>query len=159
MRIFTLGTDHRPPYDFTRILLKHSIQVVLDLRPNPEAEEEHFRRDRLQSLCEEQGIDYVFLGNELGGTKDKDRHAWVKTDDFQRWLGLIRKKVEKRVVCLLGASRSPERCTRRILAEELAKQGIEVVHLLDETSVWAPRFPPASKRQERPGHFRPPRRH
>jgi len=154
VRIFTLGTNHRPEYDFGRILVKHGIQVVYDLRRTPEAKEEHFRRDGLQALCAAQGIDYVFLGNELGGPQDGNLAAWTKTEEFKRWVGIIRKKLEQRVYCLLCAERSPEHCHRRTITDELAKQGIEVVHLLDETTFWVPNpqspIPNPQSRRRRP---------
>ncbi|MEO0082406.1 MAG: DUF488 domain-containing protein [candidate division WOR-3 bacterium] len=146
MRIFTLGTDHRPEYDFARILVKHGIQVVCDLRRSPDAREEYFRRDGLQALCAAHGIDYVFLGNELGGPQDGDLAAWAKTEKFKRWVDIIRRKLEQRVCCLLCAERSPERCHRRTITDELARQGIEVVHLLNETTFWVPRHPAPNRR-------------
>jgi uncharacterized protein (DUF488 family) len=165
MRIYTLGTDHRPEYEFTRILAKHGIQVVFDVRRMPESREPHFRRDRLQTLCTDRRIDYIFLGNELGGPRDGDFRAWVKSEEFRRWTGIIRNKLEKRVCCILCAEHDPERCHRRNIGDELARQGVEVVHLLDESTVWQPparqaRPEPRPARNrarwQRPG--RPPRR-
>jgi uncharacterized protein (DUF488 family) len=143
MRIYTLGTDHRPEYEFTRILAKHGIQVVFDVRRMPESREPHFRRDRLQTLCTDRRIDYIFLGNELGGPRDGDFRAWVKSEEFRRWIGIIRNKLEKRVCCILCAEHDPERCHRRNIGDELARQGVEVVHLLDESTVWQPPAKPA----------------
>jgi uncharacterized protein (DUF488 family) len=152
VRIFTLGTDHRPQFDFGRILVKHGIEVVLDVRRSPESKEDHFRRDGLQALCSSQRIDYTYLGNELGGPRDGDMRAWAKTEEFRRWVGIIRKKLESRVCCILCAERSPELCHRLAIGDELGRQGIEVVHLLDETTFWVPnsQFPipnPQSRRR------------
>jgi len=147
MRIYTLGTDHRPEHEFTRILLKYGIETVFDVRRTPESKEEHFKRSGLESLCERQHASYVFLGNELGGPRDRDFAAWTRTEEFRRGFGIIRAKLEKRVCCILCAERSPEGCHRLFLAAELAKQGIEVVHLLDETTVWTPRPGPQRPRR------------
>ncbi len=138
MRTYTLGTDHRDRHDFTRILIKYGIEVLFDVRRVPESGEEHFTRGGLDSLCSAQGISYVFLGNELGGPRDRDYRAWMATDSFKHWFGVIRSKLEKRVCCILCAERTPRRCHRRIIGDELARDGIDVVHLLDETSAWQP---------------------
>lgn len=138
MRIFTLGTAHRDKHDFVRILIKYGIQVVFDVRAFLGAQEDYFRRNGLQALCVAQGIDYVYLGNEIGGPKDRNYKDWIKTDEYKRNFDIIRKKLEKRVCCILCTERSPERCHRRIISGQLAEQDIEVVHLLDETSVWHP---------------------
>lgn len=151
MRVYTLGTDHRHQLDFVRILVKHGIEVVFDVRRTPAAQEEHFRRDGLQALCAAHGVDYVFLGNELGGPRDGDRNGWVRSDEFIRGTGIIQSKAARRVCCILCAERSPERCHRLDIAAALARAGIEVVHLLDETTVWqAPaKTPPARQHGQR----------
>jgi len=143
MRVYTLGTDHRPEHEFSRILGKYGIETVFDVRRTPESREEHFKRSGLETLCSGQGASYVFLGNELGGPRDRDFAGWAKTEEFRRGFGIIRQKIERRVCCVLCAERSPEDCHRLFIGSELARQGIEVVHLLDETTVWTPR--PASR--------------
>ncbi len=154
MKVFTLGTGHRPPFDFTRILVKHGIEVVFDVRKVPESRTEHFSRRGLEELCSSQGINYVYLGNDLGGPRDRDYRHWQTTDEFLRGYRIIRNKIEKRVCCILCAEPGPERCHRRVIGDRLAADGIEVVHLLDENAVWHP----APGR--RPGHGtrRPPTR-
>jgi uncharacterized protein (DUF488 family) len=139
MRIYTLGTDHRPEHEFSRILGKYRFETVFDIRRTPESREEHFKRSGLEALCSAARASYVFLGNEMGGPRDRNYAAWTRTEEYRRGFGIIRAKIEKRVCCILCAERSPEGCHRRFIADELAKQGIEVVHLLDETTTWPPR--------------------
>jgi uncharacterized protein (DUF488 family) len=159
MRIFTLGTDHRQSFDFARILTKHGIEVIFDVRRVPESREPHFCRDGLQQLCSAQNVNYVYLGNELGGPPDGNYRAWIKEEPFQRWFGVIRNKLEKRVCCIMCAERSPEYCHRRVIADELARQGIEVSHLLDENTFWqAPPGRAARRGPQRHGRRPSPRR-
>lgn len=150
MRIYTLGTAHRKSYEFTRLLYKFGIQVVFDIRENPQAAEEHFCRGPLEQLCSSNGVSYVYLGNELGLSQSKSTgQQWLRNEAVQRALAIIAQKVPFRVCCILGSEASPERCPRRVLAEELARQGIEVVHLLDENTVWQPRVQPKSRSRPR----------
>lgn len=151
MRIFTLGTDHRPHYEFTRLLFKYGIQVVFDVRRTPESHEEHFCRGALELLLSANRINYLFLGNELGGPRDGNLKAWQKSDEFLHGVGLIARKVPLRVCCILCAERSPEHCHRLAIAESLARQGIEVVHLLAENEFWQPAArPPRPHDRRRP---------
>ena len=138
MKIFTIGTDHRTHYDFARLLLKYGVEVLFDVRRTPESREEHFRRDGLQALAAGQGMDYVYLGNELGGPRAEDGQRWTDNDEFRRGVDIIRGKAARRVCCILCAERTPEDCHRLVIGQHLAKQGIDVVHILDETSVWTP---------------------
>ena len=161
MKVFTIGTDHRTHFDFARLLMKYGVEVIFDVRRNPESREEHFRRDGLQALAAGQGIDYVFMGNELGGPREGDYQHWTSADDFKRGIDIIRNKASKRACCVLCAERTPENCHRRTIGEHLSKLGIEVIHILDETSVWtappprpAPPAPRPSLRAPRPGRDR-----
>jgi uncharacterized protein (DUF488 family) len=161
MKVFTIGTDHRTHFDFSRLLLKYGIEVLFDVRRTPESREDYFRRDGLRVLAATQGIDYIFLGNELGGPRDEDMGEWTRGDEFKRGIDIIRNKSSKRVCCILCAERTPENCHRLVIAEHLVKQDIEVVHVIDETSVWTPPplrpRPPAPHRPAR-GAWRPRRR-
>ncbi len=161
MKVFTIGTDHRTHFDFARLLVKYGIEVLFDVRRTPESREDYFRRDGLQSLAAGQGIDYVFLGNELGGPRDERSGPWTGGDEFRRGIDIIRGKAARRACCILCAERTPENCHRRLIAEHLVREGIEVVHIIDETSVWTPPpdrpRPPAPRRPAR-GQWRPRRR-
>lgn len=152
MRVFTIGTDHRTHYDFARLLVKYGIEVLFDVRRTPEAREEHFRRDGLQKLAAGQGIDYIYMGNELGGPRDDSYGQWTGNDEFKRGIDIIRSKAAKRACCVLCAERTPENCHRRVIAEQLVMQGVEVVHILDEKSVWTP--PPPRPAAANPSQHR-----
>ena len=156
MKVFTIGTDHRTNYDFARLLMKYGVEVIFDVRRTPEAREEYFRRDGLQALAAGQRIDYVFMGNELGGPREDDYQQWTSADEFKRGIDIIRTKASKRACCILCAERTPENCHRLAIAEHLSKQGIEVVHILDEKSVWTAPPPRPSSPAPRPP-FRAPR--
>jgi len=161
MKVFTIGTDHRTHYDFARLLTKYGVEVIFDVRRTPEAREDHFRRDGLQALAASQGVDYIFMGNELGGPRENDYQVWTSADEFKRGIDIIRNKVARRACCILCAERTPENCHRRTIAEHLSKQGIEVVHILDETSVWTapPPRPPSPAPRPGPRGPRPDRWH
>lgn len=155
MRVYTIGTDHRKPYDFTRLLAKFGIQIIFDVRRTPESQEDHFRRDGLQLLCAGQHVDYIYLGNELGGPVRGDMREWIESDEFRRGVAIIARKAPTRVCCVLCAERSPEFCHRRTIGEHLARTDIEVVHVLDENGVWRPQATAPRPTETR----RPPRHH
>jgi uncharacterized protein (DUF488 family) len=138
MRVYTLGTDHRKQFDFTRLLGKYGIQVIFDVRRTPEAQEEYFRRDGLQQLCAGQHVDYVYLGNELGGPGRGSLREWTGSEGFARGLSIIGRKAASRVCCILCSERSPESCHRRTVGDRLAGSGIDIVHIIDDNEVWRP---------------------
>jgi len=162
MKVFTLGTANRQHYDFTKILGKYGIQVIMDIRRSPASPQSpQFSRDSLQMLCASQKADYVFLGNDLGRNLPTELRPsdhperfvlrdWQTSDEFQQTLKIIAGKAGKRVTCILCSERLPDDCQRLYLAEELSRLGFEVAHILDESRLWSP--PPVDQRA---GQFRP----
>lgn len=139
MRVFTLGTSNRKPYDFTKILSKYGIEVVFDVRRFPTSQFTHFNRDTLQSLCQSQGVEYIFLGNELGDYQ-QDRHKdYIKSEEFKRGVEIIKRTGQNRVSAILCAELLPDHCHRRFIAEELAKQKVDITHIIDENRTWQPK--------------------
>lgn len=65
--IYTLGTSTRSPEEFVSQLTGHRIKVVADVRRFPTSRFEHFKRENLAGLLHRPGIDYLSLGEELGG--------------------------------------------------------------------------------------------
>lgn len=179
MRVFTLGTASRQHFDFTKILNKYGIQVIMDIRRSPASPQSpQFNRDSLQMLCASQRADYIFLGNDLGRnlsaelrpSGSPDRFAlrdWLASPEFQQTLKIIAGKAERRVTCILCSERLPDDCQRFYLARELAKLGFETAHVIDETRIWSPPSPerPATRFTARPqdrrsqGRSHDPRRH
>lgn len=138
MRISTLGTSNRRDYEFTKLLSKYNIQVIFDVRRFPVSQFPHFSRENLQKLCNSQKAEYIFLGNELGGYREGGYRDYVESEEFKRGVNIIRNTAEKRVACILCAERFPIHCHRRFIADELAKAGFEVIHIIDENTIQKP---------------------
>jgi uncharacterized protein (DUF488 family) len=154
MRIYTIGTSDRKDYEFTKLLNKYNIQVIFDVRRFAFSRFPQFSRENLQKLCVIQKVEYIFLGNELGGYQEGGYRDFVESEEFKRGVNIIRNKAEKRVSCILCAERFPLYCHRRFIADELAKTGFEVIHIIDENTIQRPediREP----RKERPRRFKP----
>jgi len=65
--IYTLGTSTRSIEEFIELLVSHGVEVVIDVRRFPSSRFEHFHREKLAGLLSEAGIDYLHMGEELGG--------------------------------------------------------------------------------------------
>ena len=139
MRVFTLGTGNRKSFDFTKILSKYGIEVIFDVRPFPSSEFPQFNRDSLQTLCQSQGVEYIFLGNELGHYRQGAYKEYVTSEEFKRGVAIIKSTARNRVSAILCSELLPDHCHRKLIADELAKQGVEITHIIDESRIWQPR--------------------
>src|SRR5215475_16107430 len=65
--ISTVGHSNHPIQSFLDLLTRHTITAVADVRSTPYSRfNPQFRREKLQASLAEAGIQYVFLGAELG---------------------------------------------------------------------------------------------
>lgn len=157
MRLYTLGIGRRPGFEFSRLLTKFGIQILFDIRGNLPAapvnppgffatERTDYSRAGMEALCSANRVNYLYLGNELappeGTALSRDSiREWLSREQVRRGIRMIAGKVPLRVCCLVCSCYLPERCHRLIIAEELARQGIEVVHILEEDRFWKPAAP------------------
>ncbi len=141
--VYTLGTSTRSAREFLELLSGRGVETVADVRRFPSSRFEHFCRENLSPLLEENGIGYVYMGDELGGYRKGGYRRFTGTPEFRSGLeGLEWVAADKRtaIVC---AERLPWRCHRRFIALELEKRGWEVVHVIDENRDWKQRESPS----------------
>jgi uncharacterized protein (DUF488 family) len=52
---------------FLELLKEHAIQVLADIRSFPTSKIEHFKKEAMEKWLPEHGVEYLWLGRELGG--------------------------------------------------------------------------------------------
>ncbi|HEX76428.1 MAG TPA: DUF488 domain-containing protein [Dehalococcoidia bacterium] len=137
--IYSLGTSTRSKAEFTGLLQKHEIEVVIDVRRFPTSRIWHFRQQSLTQLLAEVQIDYLYLGDKLGGYRSGGYQAFTTTAEFGQGIEIVETVASQRRSVLLCAERLPWRCHRRFIAAELEKIGWQVKHIIDEKRTWLPR--------------------
>jgi uncharacterized protein (DUF488 family) len=145
--IYTLGTSTRVMDEFVELLSSHSVGVVVDVRRFPSSRFEHFRREKLEGLLPEAGIEYIYMGEELGGYRRGGYKNFTATSQFQAGLRKLEEIAQKRSTAIICAERFPWRCHRRFIALELEKQGWQVSHIIDKGRDWVPRKRSANAKQ------------
>ena len=145
--IYSIGHSNHPIQGFIALLQRHQITAVADVRSVPYSRfNPQFRRERLQAALLEAGIQYVFLGEELGARSqdpacyDADgRVSYAKlarTDLFRRGINRLVTGMAGYRISLMCAEREPLDCHRTILVtRELVREGIAVTHILADGSL------------------------
>ena len=137
-RIFTLGTDRRSEEDFIEILLSYNIEVLIDVRSFPKSKIPTFNREYLERLLEKEGIEYRYLGKELGGFRKGGYEAYTLTEDFRRGIEEIERLAVDKAAVVICAERFPWKCHRKWISRELHRRGWRVEHIIDKGKVWVP---------------------
>lgn len=138
-KIYTLGTGRRSEEDFVEILFDYDIKTLVDVRSFPKSKMPIFTRENLENLLKKEGINYAFLGKELGGFRKGGYEAYTETEDFRKGIDKLESIAETGTSVIICAERFPWKCHRRWISRELHRRGWQVEHILDKGKVWAPK--------------------
>ena len=140
--VLTVGHSNHSPVEFIRLLLKHRVGEVVDVRSSPYSRyTPHFNQDILSDALEQCGIGYLFLGGELGG-RPADRSCYdangrvqyeklADTDEFDDGIRRIIHAAEDRRIVLMCTEKEPLECHRTLLVgRALVERGVVVEHIL-----------------------------
>jgi uncharacterized protein (DUF488 family) len=146
-RILTIGHSNHPIDVFLRLLRQHRVEAVADTRSHPQSKfAPQYDSVALSTFLRKNGIEYIFLGKELGGRPegaqfyDEDgRVLYSKVAEsalFQRGLKRLDSGMRKLRLALLCSEENPSICHRRLLiARVLARRGIAIDHIRGDGSV------------------------
>jgi len=141
--VYTIGHSNGTTERLLALLNQHGITAVADVRSQPYSRfNPQFNREALASDLKKSGLDYVFLGQELGARSDdpacyregRAQYALIaRTPLFERGIGRLLAGMEKFRVAILCAEKEPLTCHRSILvARCLHERGIDVHHILED---------------------------
>ncbi len=138
-KIYTLGTDRRSQEDFVEILFSYGIRILIDVRSFPKSKLPQFNRENLSDLLKREGIEYHFLGRELGGFKKGGYAAYIVTEEFRKGIELLENFAVASPAVIVCAERFPWKCHRKWISRELHHRGWEVDHIIDKGKLWIPK--------------------
>jgi uncharacterized protein (DUF488 family) len=146
-RILTIGHSSHPIDVFLRLLRQHGVEAVADTRSYPQSKfAPQYDSVALRAFLRENGIEYIFLGKELGGRPDgaqfydaDGRVLYSRVAEsalFQRGLERLSAEMGKFKFALLCSEENPSICHRRLLiARVLDQRGIAIDHIRRDGSV------------------------
>ncbi len=134
--IYSLGSSTREKDQFIRLLKEFGIEMLADVRRFPVSRLQYFCKDKLCSLLDSKNIEYVYLGQRLGGFREKGYQEYTQTKEFALGLDELKHGASKKNTVFMCAERFPWRCHRRFIAQALEKEGWRVIHIIDEGKTW-----------------------
>ena len=144
MELFTIGHSNLSIEAFVSLLQKHSITAVADVRSHPYSRYlPHFNRAEIKNSLSSAGIQYVFLGKELGARPEDlscydiggkalyDRIA--ATELFSEGIQRLLKGAASYKISLMCAEKDPITCHRTILVcRQLKEFNLSIAHILSD---------------------------
>ncbi len=132
--MYTVGHSNRSLEELIRLLRKCSIKVVVDVRRFPTSKMcPHFEREALRGELSKRGIEYVWLGESLGGFRRGGYEKYMETEEFVRGMEELLSVLESgKRAAILCKERLWFKCHRRFISDVLVGLGYRVIHLIDE---------------------------
>jgi uncharacterized protein (DUF488 family) len=150
MNVYTIGHSTRAADELSALLREHEIRLLADIRRYPGSKRyPHFASEAMARWLPEDGVAYIHMP-ELGGRRkplpESPNTAWrneqfrayadyMATDDFHGAIDKLLSLAEQQRVSIMCAEAVPWRCHRNLVADELTRRGIEVIHIIGAGSV------------------------
>ncbi|MBN2130430.1 MAG: DUF488 domain-containing protein [Sedimentisphaerales bacterium] len=138
--LFTIGHSTHELAEFLRLLRNHGVEAVADVRSQPTSRLAHFGRGELADALAGEGIEYVFLGRELGARRDEPEcyedgqavyERIAELPAFREGLVRVLERAGRQTLALMCAEKEPLDCHRMILVcRRLRGPGIAIRHVL-----------------------------
>jgi len=137
--VWTIGHSNRSVERFLELLEKHEIRTLIDIRSFPTSKVEHFKRKEMERWLPEHGVEYVWLGKELGGYRRGGYQAHMKTKLFGEGIEKLLELAKQGRVCIMCMEKNPKYCHRRFVSAHLERKGV-VVHIIKKGQVSLMKF-------------------
>ena len=139
--LFTVGHSSLEFERFAALLKDQGVELVADVRSMPQSgRQPQFSLPGFEKLLRAEQVEYLFLGEELGGRPDDadayrpdgvvDYQARRKSYAFRAGLSRLAKELEGRTVAMMCAEEDPVECHRFLMVcPELTKLGVFPLHI------------------------------
>jgi len=134
LTVWTIGYSGRSRRSFLALLKDYGIEILVDVRHFPTSKNPDFRREELERWLPEEGIEYVWLGDLLGGYRRGGYERYMGTPAFRDGIEKLIQLARRGRTCIMCMERNPKYCHRRFIAAYLEAMGIRVVHILRRRS-------------------------
>ncbi|MGH2956956.1 MAG: DUF488 family protein [Solirubrobacterales bacterium] len=142
--IVTVGHSNHEESAFLELLRAGDVELLVDVRANPRSRYPQFNRSALAASLKEGGIDYVHLGEQLGGRRESRPDSLnlalpegpfrgyadhMDTGVFADGLAHLEELAGERRTAVMCAEADWRHCHRRLVADALVVRGWRVLHL------------------------------
>jgi uncharacterized protein (DUF488 family) len=152
MTVFTIGHGRREELLFLSLLEEFDIERLVDVRSVPASRfNPQFNRENLERRLPLLGVEYLWMGRELGGLRKGDEglgeaspnKGWdspgfrvyadhMQSDVFQAAAAKLAALALEKRTAFMCAEQDFSRCHRQMIADYLVCQGWEVQHIVDK---------------------------
>jgi uncharacterized protein (DUF488 family) len=148
LTIYTIGHSDHTIEDFVGLLRQHSITLVVDVRSQPYSRwAPQFNRELMMSDLQDAGIEYVYMGDTLGGRpanlslynsgeERPDYQRMEKLGEYQAGITKLQQLAQRAPTAVMCSEGDHLHCHRHLLiAQTLLERGIRVLHIQPDGTI------------------------
>ncbi len=144
--IYTIGHSTHSIQDFIALLKTQGITAIADVRSAPYSRfQPQFNRESLSKYLNDSGVEYVFVGDSIGGRSSNEDdfengrvvYARLKRNDsFENGIQRVIQGSERFKLALMCSEKEPIECHRSLLVgQTLFELGLPVAHIHGDGSL------------------------
>lgn len=139
--LHTIGHGNRKPEEFVQLLKRYEIEYLIDVRSQPYSRfNPSFNREALMFFLQENGVQFVFMGDTIGGRPTDptcyidgkiDYEIVMTRDFFLEGIERLKTAYNKNLkVALMCSESDPCECHRsKLIGRVLESEGIDLLHI------------------------------
>lgn len=138
--LLTIGYGRSKRENFIRALICYNIKCLVDVRSIPKSNyNREYDQENLIKALKENGIDYIWLGDYIGGRSDDlslfegktiSYKKLVNTEKFIEGLEKLKNIIKDNNTCIMCSESEPMDCHRFLaISKKLSEEGYEIWHI------------------------------
>ncbi len=139
-KIYTIGHSNHELLKFLKLLHDNQVQLVVDVRSSPYSRYvPHFNRENLKDSLKECHIEYIFLGDKIGG-KPKDQRYYdggqvnydliAQSAPYKEGILQLMEHSSQQTLALLCSEEDPYQCHRHnLITPTLLEKSFRIKHI------------------------------
>ncbi len=134
---YTFGHSNYSIGDIKNILDYYGIDIIVDVRRFPTSKFEYFRRENMEENFKER---YMWMGDELGGSRDETYENYMNSEEFREGIKKLIEIEKNKRIGIMCSEKLWFRCHRRYIADYLSLLGYPVSHIINFEDRVHPKF-------------------
>lgn len=131
-KVYTIGYETKDIDRFLELLEEKGISRLIDVRSNPRSRRNEFSKENLKEGLFRKSIAYKHIP-EVGGLEE-DYEKKMEGEEWKEGFNELKESAKEEKAVLMCLEDDPNECHRKYIADELEKEGWEVVHISEGKS-------------------------
>ena len=132
-KAFLIGHGNIEIEKFINLLKEKRIETLVDVRSVPYSKfASQFNRENLKMILAENGINYVYMGEILGGRQPGGFDKYMKSNQFGKGITILEEGIGYSTSAIMCSEIDYTKCHRRFIGSKLNDEGFIVEDISKE---------------------------